>query len=357
MFSLEEESLHFSLATEFLQRDQSIIFPHKILIISDAWYPQVNGVVRTFTRVTEELKKMGHQVVVMSPNDYVNVPCPTYTEIRLAIGVSFRMPRMIEEIAPDAIHIATEGPLGITARRYCLRHNIPFTTSYHTKFPEYLESRIPTIHRDYSYPWFRRFHASSEAVLVPTPSIKNELQERGFRNLQQWSRGVDTDLFQPTNFKLDLPGPIYTYVGRIAIEKNVEAFLSCPLKGSKVIVGDGPIRESLQKKYPNAHFVGYKKGKELTDYFSASDVFVFPSKTDTFGLVMLEALACGTPVAAYPVTGPVDVLSPRVGVMKENLQEACEQALQLRPKDCIQHAQKYSWNRTARVFREHLRHL
>ncbi|ACI99637.1 glycosyltransferase family 4 protein [Rhodospirillum centenum] len=339
----------------------------KILIVTDAWFPQVNGVVRTLATTRTELEKMGHTVEVIAPDRFRTLPLPTYPEIRVAIRPGRRLARMIEEARPDAIHIATEGPLGFAARRFCLRYRIPFTTAYHTRFPEYVRDRAP-IPLALTYAIVRRFHAPAHSVMVATPSIEQDLRARGFRNIRRWTRGVDTELFRPRPevrgaALLDLPRPVFLYVGRVAVEKNIEAFLKLDLPGSKVVVGDGPQRAELQARYPKVHFAGAQHGEDLARHYAAADVFVFPSRTDTFGLVLLEALASGLPVAAYPVAGPVDVLGPaaegpdRVGVLDADLGRAALAALEIDPVRCRDFAMHYSWQASAQQFVNNLRPL
>ena len=300
----------------------------RILIVTDAWTPQINGVVRTLARTREELEGLGHEVRVISPDLFANLPCPTYPEIRLAVLPGRRMPRMIDEFQPCAIHISTEGPLGQAARRYCIKRRLPFTTAYHTRFPEYIRARtkIPV---GATYRLMRRFHRPAAGVMVATRSMERELAGRGFRNLRRWSRGVDTELFRPRDKDLlDLPRPIHLYVGRVAVEKNIEDFLRLELAGSKLVVGDGPRLPDLRRKYPETRFVGAKVGEELAAHYAGADVFVFPSRTDTFGLVLLEALASGLPVAAYPVPGPLDIVDGTgVGVLDVDLAAAARQAI------------------------------
>lgn len=328
----------------------------RILIATDAWQPQINGVVRTLTRTRQELEALGHEFRVISPDLFVNVACPTYPEIRLAILPSRRLKQMIDAWQPQAIHISTEGPLGRATRRYCRRRRLPFTTAYHTRFPEYIHARtrIPVA---LTYRMMRRFHALSATVMVATPSMENELERRGFRHIRRWSRGVDTGLFRPRDKSfIDLPRPIYLYVGRIAVEKNIEDFLKLELPGSKLVVGDGPLLPELKRRYPEARFVGAKEGEELAAHYAAADVFVFPSRTDTFGLVLLEALASGLPVAAYPVPGPLDIVDGTgVGVLDDDLAVAAQRALAISPERCREYALNYSWQRSAEQFLENLR--
>ncbi len=325
-----------------------------IALISDAWFPQVNGVVRTLSTVVRELRAMGHQVSTITPDMFRSIPCPGYKEIRLSLTAA--VGKRLAQLKPDAIHIAVEGPLGLLARRYCLKHGLPFTTAYHTKFPEYLQEQygIPSW---LTYPLVRRFHAPSCSVMVATPTLEAELLARGFKNIARWSRGVDTDLFAPGDKSfLDLPRPIMLNVGRVSAEKNIGAFLDLDLPGTKLVVGDGPQLKELRKKYPQVHFAGVKAGAELAKYYAASDVFVFPSKTDTFGLVLLEALASGLPVAAYPVTGPLDVITSQdVGCLDLDLQQAVRAALKLSPQRCREYALTYSWRASAEQFVNNLK--
>lgn len=323
----------------------------KILLVSDAWFPQVNGVVRTLNTVIGELKAMGHAVETITPDQFTTIPCPTYPEIRLACWPFFRVPAMIEAARPDAIHIATEGPLGMTARRYCVRNKLPFTTAYHTRFPEYVEPRLG-VPISWTYKIMRHFHGKSAGVMVATKSIRADLEARGFDNIKDWSRGVDTELFRPqAKDAIDAPRPVFMFVGRVAVEKNLPAFLELDLPGSKVVVGDGPDMTMLKKRFPDTIFVGAKKGEELSRHYAAADVFVFPSRTDTFGLVMLEALASGAPVAAFPVPGPLDVIaSDKVGVLSEDLAAAAKAALKLSAEDCRAYALGYSWRACAEQF-------
>ena len=327
----------------------------RIALVTDAWHPQVNGVVRTLTRIKQELEGEGHEMEVVSPDRFRSLPCPTYPEIRLALFPGREVARMLDAFRSQAIHIATEGPLGIAARRYCLKRGLGFTTSFHTRFPEYLQARtrIPT---GLSYAWLRRFHRPSAGVLVATESMRAELARRGFVNLEAWSRGVDSDLFRPMEAKLfDRPKPIFLYVGRVAVEKNIGAFLDLDLPGSKVVVGGGPQLEELRRRYPDVLFTGAKHGEDLARHYASGQVFVFPSRTDTFGLVVLEALASGLPVAAYPVPGPLDILGDSgAGVLDEDLALAARQALHIPPDRCREHALKFSWQRCARQFFDNL---
>lgn len=325
--------------------------PLRILIVTDAWYPQVNGVVRTLDTVARELVALGHTLGFVTPDQFRTLPMPTYPEIRLALAPGRRLARMFASFAPDAIHIATEGPLGWAARRLCLRRGLPFTTAYHTRFPEYVKARFG-VPLALTYRLMRRFHGPSRGLMVATRTLHEELAGRGFGNLRTWSRGVDLERFTPGPRDLlpHLPRPIFTYVGRLAVEKNIDAFLALDLPGSKLVVGDGPEMARLKAAYPKAHFAGARHGDDLVAHFRAGDVFVFPSRTDTFGLVMLEAMACGLPVAAFPVTGPLDVLSPETGAMDEDLRAACLKALGLDPESCRRHALGFTWAATAAQF-------
>lgn len=318
---------------------------HRVLIVTDAWRPQVNGVVRTLEMLGRDLSAMGHDVRYATPEGRFTVPLPTYNEIRLAIFPRKSLEKMIDEFKPDAIHIATEGTLGLSARAICVKRHIPFTTSFHTRFPEYVQARFPLIPVSWVYAFLRWFHGPADAMMVATDSLKREMQARGFTNLKIWSRGVDVDQFRPiADAKMPFAGPIWLYVGRIAVEKNIEAFLQLDLPGTKVLIGDGPARTHLQQQYPDAKFLGPKTGEDLVRHYAASDVFVFPSRTDTFGLVMLEALACGVPVAAFPVEGPRDVLGDApVAVLDEDLRAACLKALAISREEARAYALTRSW--------------
>jgi glycosyltransferase involved in cell wall biosynthesis len=308
----------------------------KIMIVTDAWAPQVNGVVRTLETLGKDLAILGHTVRYITPLGRRTFPLPTYPEIRLALFQRRALIREIREFAPDAVHIATEGSLGLTARRICLKHGIAFTTAFHTRFAEYVHARFRMVPQKVIWRWLRWFHHPATAVMVATQTLKRELANQGFKHLRIWSRGVDIEKFHPiVGARLPYPGPIWIYVGRVAVEKNIEAFLALELPGTKVVVGDGPARSELSKKYPEVQFLGALSGEALTRAYAGSDVFVFPSRTDTFGLVTLEALACGLTVAAYPVEGPRDVVGPEVGggldvaVLDEDLRTACLGALEL----------------------------
>ncbi len=327
----------------------------RILIVTDAWLPQVNGVVRTLRATIDELTRMGHCVEVVSPDQFRTLPCPSYPEIRLALVPGRRLARRIAAFAPDAIHLATEGPLGLAARNLCVRRGIPFTSAYATKFPEYIHARV-RLPLAWGYGAMRWFHKPSRAVMVATASLQRELEGHGFTHLVRWTRGVDTELFCPRDKAfLNDPRPILLYAGRVAVEKNIEAFLSLDVPGTKYVVGDGPQRAALQRAYPAVRFAGMKHGGELAAYYAAADVFVFPSRTDTFGLVMLEALACGVPVAAYPVTGPLDVINGSgAGVLDNDLSAAVRAALAIPAARCRAFALDYSWRRVAELFLHHL---
>jgi len=327
----------------------------KLLFVTDAWEPQVNGVVQTLKSLFAALTALGMEVAHITPAGHRSFPLPSYPDIRLAITTRGQVARRIDEIRPDHIHIVTEGPLGLHARRVCLARGLPFTTSYHTRFPEYLRARVP-VPENWSYRWLRGFHNSGSGTMVATPSLKTELEGHGFDKLMLWGRGVDTENFNPRNrTDLGLEGPIFLYVGRVAVEKNLPAFLDLDLPGTKLIVGDGPDLASLKARYPEAVFVGAKRGEELARHFASADVFVFPSRTDTFGLVLLEALASGTPVAAYPVTGPLDVFADeRGGVLSEDLRSAALAALDI-PRDLAREkALEFSWDACAAIFMENV---
>jgi len=331
----------------------------KILVVTDAWHPQVNGVVRTLGHMAREARELGTEIEFLTPGEFVTLPLPSYPEIRLALVPPGAVARRLDRLKPDAIHIATEGPLGHAMRRLCIRRGLPFTTSFHTRFPDYLADRLPLPARwthELTWAWLRRFHAPGAAVLAATPTLVDELECRGFKNVKLWPRGVDAQLFHPREGKpIELPRPLFLTVGRLAVEKNVEAFLSLELPGSKLVVGDGPAREQLERDHPDAVFVGAKQGEALAEYYAAADVFVFPSHTDTFGLVLLEALASGVPVAAYPAAAPRDVIgSAPVGVLDEDLRRACLAALECSRKECRAFALKMTWQASARIFLDHV---
>jgi len=325
------------------------------MIVTDAWLPQTNGVVRTLAHTAAWLGRFGHEVRTLTPRDFRSVRCPTYPEIRLCLLPGKGVADALRVFSPHCLHIATEGPLGHAARRYCLRHNLRFTTSYHTQFPQYLRARFPIPIRT-SYWALRWFHGAGVRCMVSTPTLRQELASRGFTNLAAWRRGVDTEVFKPRpKGFLDLPRPIAAYVGRVAIEKNIEAFMQMPWSGSKIVIGDGPERARLEAQYRSVVFAGYRFEDDLARHLAAADVMVFPSRTDTFGLVNLEAMACGVPVAAYPVTGPIDVISDGVtGALDTDLGRAAARALELDPKTCREHALKFGWDLSTREFEGNL---
>lgn len=326
-----------------------------ILIVTDAWSPQVNGVVRTLQSVRAELEAMGHRVEIISPDQFRSLPCPTYPEIRLALAAS--VGRRIDEAAPDAIHVATEGPLGLAARRYCIKQGLPFTTAYHTQFPDYVSKRTKLPAR-WFWRYIRWFHAPSKAVMVSTATVERQLHDNGIRHTRHWGRGVDLSLFKVDGPRhpafAGLAQPIMLYVGRVAVEKNIEAFVGLDHPGTKVAVGDGPALDSLQGRFPEVRFLGKLTGNDLAAAYRSADVFVFPSRTDTFGLVLIEALATGTPVAAYPVQGPIDVLTDEVACMDEDLVRATSEALTRDRTACARYASRFGWAESARQFLEGL---
>ncbi|MEM1444969.1 MAG: glycosyltransferase family 1 protein [Planctomycetota bacterium] len=333
-----------------------------IALLTDAWTPQVNGVVRTWQHVIEASKKAGHEFTVIHPGLFKSFAAPKYPEIKLALRPGPKLKRTLNELKPDAIHIATEGPIGQAGRKYCRKNKLPYTTSYHTQFPHYMKAYFG-LPASLTYKFIRWFHGPAKATLVPTATVGRELEANGMTNVKVWCRGVNTELFRPRDTYgqngepvfddpfADLPKPIFLYAGRVAVEKNIEAFLAVDLSdtgGSKVVVGDGPIREKLEKQYPDTHFAGYQFGEDLARHYAAADVFVFPSKTDTFGIVMLEANGAGLPVAAYPVTGPIDVVQPgTTGALNDELAQACRDALNVSRESCRAHALSNSWERCA----------
>jgi glycosyltransferase involved in cell wall biosynthesis len=322
----------------------------RILVATDAWHPQVNGVVRTLTTTAESARALGAEVSFLTPESFRTFAMPSYRDLRLALPRPAKVARLIAEARPDAIHIATEGPIGLLVRRYCRKHDLPFTTSFHTRFPDYVSARAP-VPESWVWATLRWFHGTSEAVMAATPALAAELRARGFRNVVLWPRGVDTTLFRPREVDLCLPKPVYLCVGRVAVEKNLEAFLGLDLPGTKVIVGDGPARAALEQSYPDAVFLGSLQGEALAAVYASADVFVFPSRTDTFGLVLLEALASGLPVAAFPVMGPSDVIGDApVAVLSEDLRSACLSVLQISPQACVEFAGLYTWEAAARAF-------
>jgi glycosyltransferase involved in cell wall biosynthesis len=323
----------------------------RILVATDAWHPQVNGVVRTLTSLARSAAALGAEIDFLTPDGFPSIGVPTYPGLRVALPNRREIARRIGAVSPDAIHIATEGPIGWAVRAYCRRRKLAFTTSYTTRFPEYIAVRT-IIPADLSYAVLRHFHGAGAMTMIATSSLRQELSARGFRKLGTWTRGVDTNLFKPDiAAELDLPRPIFMTVGRVAVEKNLEAFLALNLPGSKVVIGDGPQRAALELKYPKAKFLGEKTGQDLTTHIAAADVFVFPSLTDTFGVVQLEALACGTPVAAFPVTGPLDVIADHpVGALDSDLRSACIRALSMSRETCRNFALERSWESSARQF-------
>ncbi len=335
------------------------------MLVTDAWEPQVNGVVRTLSRLVEELRAMGCEVEIVSPNDgYRTVPMPTYSEIRLAFGAREDIEERFERFAPDAVHIATEGPLGWDARAVCIRHKFPYTTCYHTQYPEYVSARFGWFPLWAGYSLMRRFHDRSGRVMASSPTLVERLEARGFTNISMWNRGVDTDLFHPNKRGIDggvfadLPGPVFAYIGRVAIEKNLEAFLDLDLPGSKVVVGEGPAREMLMAKYPAVRFTGVKGGAELARHFADADCLVFPSLTETFGMVILESLAAGTPVAGFDAPGPKDLIPGNgVGAIGDDLAAACLEAVQCDRAVCRTYAEQFSWRASAEEFQRHLQPL
>ena len=323
----------------------------RLLIATDAWHPQVNGVVRSLEYMAEQAPFFGAEVTFLTPEKFRSFPMPTYPEIRLSLAMPWTVSRLVEAADASHVHIATEGPIGLAVRSICRKQRRAFTTSYHTRFPEYLSARAP-IPEAWSYCALRRFHNSGRAVMVSTPTLERELRSRGFLNIMRWTRGVDTHLFRPRKERIvDATGPIFLYVGRVAVEKNLEAFLALDLPGTKVIVGDGPARVALERKYPEARFLGALVGEDLAKVYASSDVFVFPSLTDTFGIVLLEALASGLPVAAYPVTGPADVIGDSgCGVLSSDLRAAALAALDVPKGRCRAYGESFTWRESARQF-------
>ena len=322
----------------------------RILVATDAWHPQVNGVVRTLTMMAEAAKAFGVDVSFLTPQSFRTFAMPSYRDLRVALPGPAKTAQLIAEARPDSIHIATEGPIGLLVRRYCRKQGLPFTTSFHTRFPEYISARLP-IPESWIWSALRWFHGPSQAVMAATPALASELRARGFRNVVLWPRGVDATQFHPRAVELGLPRPVFLCVGRVAVEKNLEAFLDLDLPGTKVIVGDGPALMALARNYPQAVFLGARQGEALAEAYAAADVFVFPSKTDTFGLVLLEALASGLPVAAFPVTGPRDVIgAATVGALNDDLRVACLSALTISPQACLEFAARHTWEASARAF-------
>jgi glycosyltransferase involved in cell wall biosynthesis len=333
--------------------------PERLVIVTDAWHPQVNGVVRSIENTNRELARMGVEVSMVTPERFASIPCPTYPEIRLSVAWYSRVAREIGKHKPSYVHIATEGPLGLTARRWCLRKRMPFSTSYHTRFPEYVSARLP-IPESWLYAFVRWFHNGGAGCMVATPSLARELSAKGIKNLMPWSRGIDATQFHPMPLEekpFGLARPIFMTVGRVALEKNLPAFLDLDLPGSKVVIGDGPARAELEERYPDVHFTGVKFGEDLAKAYAQADVFVFPSLTDTFGNTILEALASGVPVAAYPVTGPLDIIGEEslVGALDDNLQAACLAALSASREKARELAMQYSWEAATLQFINNIR--
>ncbi|KQV44143.1 MULTISPECIES: glycosyltransferase family 1 protein [unclassified Rhizobium] len=325
-----------------------------ILVVSDAWHPQVNGVVRTLDELSRTVAEQGADIRFLTPERFATIPLPFYPDIRLALPTRRQVAEEIDSVAPDFIHIATEGPLGLVARRICLQRGLPFTTSYHTRFPEFVSARLP-IPESWSYWWLRQFHNSGNGMMVATATLGTEMAARGFRNIKRWTRGIDTNLFNPSRRREDwLPRPIFLNVGRVAVEKNLPAFLDLDLPGSKVVVGDGPDLASLKQRYPDVHFLGRQMGADLAGIYASADVFVFPSRTDTFGNVILEALASGCPVAAFPVTGPRDILADGGGALSTDLRQAALKALDIPREKAREKALTYSWAECGRQFLSNL---
>lgn len=335
----------------------------KIVLATDAWHPQVNGVVRSLAATVDDLSARGHDVLVIEPGLFRTIPCPTYPEIRLALRCASGIRRMISNFRPDAVHIATEGPIGWSARRACFQTGRTFTTAFHTRFPDYVSIRTG-IPAEWVWKVMRRFHGAAESTFAATGTLAVELRDHGIERTHHWPRGVDLDQFNPSvpphPILNSLPRPLLLNVGRVAVEKNIQAFLDCPVPGTKVVVGDGPALDVLKRRYPAVAFIGAKHGRELASCYTAADVFVFPSKTDTFGLVNIEALACGVPVAAYPVPGPADIIGPRergqhggllpIGALDEDLALAIRRALKADRVAAATEANNYTWQRCTDLF-------
>jgi len=327
----------------------------RFALVTDAWQPQVNGVARTLAALHRELASLGHEIVPLTPDLFRSIACPTDKEIRLALGAGPSLVRRLEALAPDAIHIATEGPLGFAARRYCMKRGFRFTTAYHTKYPEYLSARFG-VPSSWIYAVLRRFHRPSSAIMVASETMRRELADRGFARTVPWTRGVDVALFRPGSAPaLDLPRPVFLYVGRVAAEKNLAAFLELDLPGSKLVVGDGHLLPKIRRRYPKVYFTGRQEGEALVRHYASADVFVLPSRTETFGLVLLEALACGLPVAALPVPGPLDVIGDSgTGVLDWDLRAAAKAALDIPREICRSHAMRFSWRGSTQQFLSHV---
>lgn len=337
----------------------------KIALVTDAWHPQVNGVVTTLTELVQQLERLGHDVHVIHPGQFQTRPCPGYQGIDLAVRPAGPLGRAMDALQPDAIHLATEGPLGWAARRYCLRHKLAFTTAFHTRFPEILNAalRIPLA---WGYALFRHFHRPSSGIMVPTQGVLQMLEHRGFGNLRQWTHGVDTQAFPfhgeatPSPLVGALAHPVSLYVGRISYEKNIESFLQIKMPGTKIVCGVGPLEQRLKERYPEVRWMGVLDRQALAALYAAADVFVFPSRSETFGLVMLEAMSCGTPVAAFPVDGPLEVLGAleshgaRGGVLHADLLSACQAALAVPRHEARRRALDFTWARATKLFVQHL---
>lgn len=338
----------------------------RLAIATDAWLPQVNGVVMTLTHTVAELNRRGWETELLTPDQFATIPMPGYASIRLAMAPRFGVRRRLTRCRPDLVHIATEGPIGWAARGWCLANDVPYTSAFHTRFPEYASVRTG-ISPEVFWPIIRHFHAGSRAILVSTPSLARELTERGFSNIHPWSRGIDGNLFQPEGelhpAMRCLHGPVLLYVGRVAPEKNLDAFLSARTRGTKVIIGDGPALGKLRRKFPETLFLGALSGEALASAYRSADCFVFPSVTDTFGVVVIEALACGVPVAAFPVTGPMDILgldgrglngdlAGPAGVLADNIVEAIERALCLDRRHAAQLGARFTWEAATDQFQQ-----
>jgi hypothetical protein len=328
----------------------------KIMIVTEAWDPQINGVVRTLKMTTRKLTELGHEVQMLTPDQFFNIPCPTYPEIQLTITPTYKVRKKIDEFRPDVLHIATEGPLGWAARKVAIQRGWPFSTGFHSRFPEYIHMRVK-VPLEWSYNALRNFHNAGVSTMVPTMAMLETLREQGFTKVVHWSRGVNSELFNPHGERIERGNvPIFLHVGRIAVEKSIEDFLEMDLPGEKWIAGEGPSRKELQKKYPQVRWFGWLSGEDLARLYRSADVFVFPSRTDTFGLVMIEAMACGTPVAAYPVTGPIDVVgNSEGGVLREDLRDASLLALQLDRRKVAEYGARFSWDAATSQFVNALR--
>ncbi len=327
----------------------------RILIVSDAWHPQVNGVVRSLEYTKKYLEEFGHDVILETPNLWPSTPLPNYNEIHIPFFMLKQLYKKLDSYNIDVLHIATEGSLGLAARRWAHKNNFQYTTAFHTMLPDYIKKRFPFISLSQLWRFEYFFHHKAHAVFVPTDSVAQLLKDKGLKNTIIWARGVDTNIFKPFPKKMNLKSPIWLYVGRMAIEKNIESFLTLKLPGTKLLVGDGPLLSSLKKQYTDALFVGKAQGQELVQYYNEADIFVFPSKTDTFGLVILEALACGKPVAAFNVAGPKDIIGNHpIGYISDELEMSCKQVLEISPSHCRDFALKYDWKVKIREFERNL---